>query len=170
MELDRYDIRLLDILQREGRISNADLAQRVALSPSACLRRVRTLEATGLIRGYRAELDAAALGYGLEAYVSVTLQLSQRVDPREGFQVLVQQWPEVVSACIVTGETQYMLHVRTRDIQHFSEFVLEKLYRQAGALDIRSSIVLTRLKEDPAIHLGPGVAVRPASRPSRPRP
>ena len=155
IDLDPYDLRLLDILQREGRISNALLAERLALSPSACLRRLRALESAGVIRGYRADLAAEALGYGIEAYVSVNLQLTQRHDPRERFHQLVGAWPEVISAAIVTGETQYVLHVRARDMKHFSEFVLERLYREAQALDIRSSLILTKVKEGAAFDLFP---------------
>ena len=97
---------MLDILQREGRISNVEMAERLSLSPSACLRRLRALEAAGVILDYRARLDVARLGYGIEAYVSVNLNLTQRSDPRERFHQLVASWPEVVSAAIVTGETQ----------------------------------------------------------------
>lgn len=153
--LDKFDLRMLDILQREGRISNAELAERLALSPSACLRRLRALETAGLIRGYQANLDAEALGYSIEAYVSVNLQLTQRLDPRERFHELVRAWPEVVSAAIVTGETQYVLHVRARDMKHYSAFVLERLYREAKALDIRSSIILSKVKQDTVFDLLP---------------
>lgn len=155
IDLDPYDLRLLDTLQREGRISNALLAERLSLSPSACLRRLRALEASGVIRGYRADLDAEKLGYGIEAYVSVNLQLTQRHDPRERFHQQVGAWPEVISAAIVTGETQYVLHVRARDMKHYSEFVVERLYREAQALDIRSSLILTKIKEAAAIDLLP---------------
>lgn len=153
IELDRFDLQLLDHLQQEGRISNAELAERLALSPSACLRRLRALEQQGLIEGYHARLNAAALGLGLEAFVSVTLNMSQGEDPRERFHQLVEQWPEVISAAIVTGETQYLLHVVVRDIRHFSDFVMEKLYREARALDIRSSMVLTHLKRNAKLPL-----------------
>jgi len=74
----------------------------------------------------RGWLDGARLGYGIEDYVSVNLNLTQRADPRERFHQLVASWPEVISAAIVTGETQYVLHVRARDMQHFSEFVIER--------------------------------------------
>lgn len=159
IDLDNYDLRLLDILQREGRASNALLAERLALSPSACLRRLRALETAGVIRGYRADLDAETLGYGVEAYVSVNLQLTQRHDPRERFHQLVQAWPEVISAAIVTGETQYVLHVRARDMKHYSEFVLERLYREGQALDIRSSLILSKVKHDAAFDLLPAARV-----------
>ena len=165
--LDKYDLRLLDILQREGRISNADLAERLALSPSACLRRLRALEGAGLIVGYAAQLNAEALGYGIEAYVSVNLQLTQRLDPRERFHELVRSWPEVVSAAIVTGETQYILHVRARDMKHYSEFVLERLYREAKALDIRSSIILSKVKRDTVLDLLPPPRSTPPRRKAR---
>ena len=166
--LDHYDLRLLDILQREGRISNAELAERLALSPSACLRRLRALEGAGLIVGYAAQLDAEALGYGIEAYVSVNLQLTQRLDPRERFHDLVRAWPEVVSAAIVTGETQYILHVRARDMKHYSEFVLERLYREARALDIRSNIILSKVKRHTVLDLPPPPRNPPARRKAQP--
>jgi DNA-binding Lrp family transcriptional regulator len=155
IDLDPFDLRILDALQTDGRISNAALAERLALSPSACLRRLRALEESGMIRGYSPRLDAEALGYGFEAYVHVNLQLNQKTDPRARFAELVLGWPEIVTAAIVTGETQYLLHVRTRDLKHYSTFVLERLYREAGALEMRSCIVLTRLKEQATIDLAP---------------
>ena len=125
MTLDTTDLRLLLCLQQNGRISNQELAEKVALSPSACLRRLRNLEDGGVIRGYRPLLDAERLGIELDALV----HLSMRQDEdgwHERFMEQVQSWPEVVSAFIVTGHSNYVLRVQARNLKHFSDFVVTR--------------------------------------------
>lgn len=146
MQLDTTDLRILQVLQEDGRISNQDLAERVALSPSACLRRVRMLEEGGAITGYRAQLGRAALGLELEAIV----QVSMRQDVtgwHETFMAAVQSWPEIVAAYIITGDCNYILRVQAPNLQHYSEFIIERLYKTPGVMDIRSNIVLRTIKD-----------------------
>ncbi|MDB0570391.1 Lrp/AsnC family transcriptional regulator [Ralstonia solanacearum] len=146
MQLDTTDLRILQVLQEDGRISNQDLAERVALSPSACLRRVRMLEEGGAITGYRARLGRAALGLELEAIVQVSMR--QDVSGwHETFMEAVQRWPEIVAAYIITGDCNYILRVQAPSLQHYSEFIIERLYKAPGVMDIRSNIVLRTLKE-----------------------
>ncbi|NJZ82927.1 Lrp/AsnC family transcriptional regulator [Ralstonia solanacearum] len=146
MQLDTTDLRILQVMQEDGRISNQDLAERVALSPSACLRRVRMLEEGGAITGYRARLGRAALGLELEAIVQVSMR--QDVSGwHETFMEAVQQWPEIVAAYIITGDCNYILRVQAPNLQHYSEFIIERLYKTPGVMDIRSNIVLRTLKE-----------------------
>jgi len=146
MILDSTDLRILHVLQQDGRISNHELAEKVALSPSACLRRLRLLESEGIINGYRAELNAERLGIELEAIVHVSLR--QDIDDwHETFIKKVQQWPEVVTAYVVTGASNYVLRVQARNLKHFSDFIVNHLNRTSGVTDIRSEIVLQKIKE-----------------------
>lgn len=150
MKLDATDLKILTCLQADGRISNLDLAEKVFLSPSSCLRRVRLLEESGMIRRYSAILDADALGLELEAFVQVTMR--RDVERwHESFTDALREWPEVVGSYIITGEANYLLRVRARNLKHFSAFVLNKLYKAAGVLDIRSNIVLETIKDTQAI-------------------
>ncbi|BCD89469.1 kynurenine pathway transcriptional regulator KynR [Pseudomonas sp. No.21] len=146
MTLDTTDLRLLLCLQQNGRISNQELAEKVALSPSACLRRLRNLEDGGVIRGYRPLLDAERLGIELDALV----HLSMRQDEdgwHERFMEQVQSWPEVVSAFIVTGHSNYVLRVQARNLKQFSDFIVNRLNRARGVTDIRSEIILQQIKD-----------------------
>ena len=129
------------MLQQEGRISNLDLAERISLSPSACLRRLRLLEEQGVIESYRACLNREVLGFELEAFVQVSMRNDQE-NWHERFAEAVRDWPEVVGAFVVTGETHYLLRVLAHNLKHYSDFMLSKLYKAPGVMDIRSNIVL----------------------------
>lgn len=143
--LDRTDLRLLALLQRAGRASNADLAAQVNLSPSACLRRIQRLESAGVVAGYAARLDPQALGLGLQAFVRV--QLEKHGAPGiERFVRAVQDWDEVVACHALTGDMDYLLHVYVRDLEHFSRFLLDRLLDASGVADVNSSFVLRTVK------------------------
>ena len=143
--LDRTDLLLLDQLQRAGRQTNAELAERVNLSPSACLRRVQRLERDGVIAGYRAEVDPERLGLGLQAFVRVQLK-SHDAERIDAFARQVNDWPEVVTCHALTGDMDYLLHVMVRNLEHFSRFLLDKLLAQADVDDVNSSFVLRTVK------------------------
>ncbi|WP_206997492.1 Lrp/AsnC family transcriptional regulator [Trinickia mobilis] len=153
ISLDATDCRILTVLQNEGRISNLDLAERIALSPSACLRRLRLLEDQGVIERYRACLNKEALGFELEAFVQVSMRNDQE-NWHEHFAEAVREWPEVVGAFVVTGESHYVLRVLAHNLKHYSDFVISKLYKAPGVMDIRSNIVLQTLKEDTGVPVG----------------
>ncbi|MDQ3206122.1 MAG: Lrp/AsnC family transcriptional regulator [Pseudomonadota bacterium] len=144
-ELDRTDLLILAELQRAGRVSNAELAERVHLSASACLRRVQRLEREGVIRGYRAEADPERLGLGLQAFVRVQLS---RHDPEAiaAFSGFVNGWDEVIACHALTGDMDYLLQVAVQDLEHFSRFLLDRLLNQAGVADVNSSFVLRTVK------------------------
>ncbi|MCB1552472.1 MAG: Lrp/AsnC family transcriptional regulator [Xanthomonadales bacterium] len=145
MDLDATDIALLDVLQREGRISNVQLAERVHLSPSACLRRVQRLEEGGVIAGYRAVLEPRQLGYDLQAFVR--LQLSRHDSASvERFVARVEGWEEVVACHALTGDMDYLLHVVVEDLEHFSRFLLDEVLRPGDVADVNSSFVLRSVK------------------------
>ena len=143
--LDRTDVLLLDQLQRAGRQTNAELAERVNLSPSACLRRVQRLERDGVIAGYRAEVDPERLGLGLQAFVRVQLNHHDSA-AIAAFSHFVTTWDEVVACHALTGDMDYLLHVVVRDLEHFSRFLLDRLLNQAGVDDVNSSFVLRTVK------------------------
>ena len=153
--LDRTDLRLLALLQRDGRASNADLATQVNLSPSACLRRIQRLESAGVVAGYAARLDPQALGLGLQAFVRV--QLEKHGAPGiERFVRAVQDWDEVVACHALTGDMDYLLHVYVRDLEHFSRFLLDRLLDASGVADVNSSFVLRTVKASGGLPLPPG--------------
>jgi len=137
---------ILRYLQEDGRINNSDLADKIFLSASSCLRRVRALEESGLIASYCAVLDANAIGLEVDAFVQVTMRRDVE-QWHENFSKEIQQWPEVVGCFIITGEANYLLRVRARNLKHYSAFVMDRLYKTLGVLDIRSNIVLQTLKD-----------------------
>ena len=154
-ELDRIDLLLLAELQRAGRQTNAELADRVHLSPSACLRRVQRLEREGVIVGYRAEVDPERLGLGLQAFVRVQLK-SHDAERIAIFAEQVNAWPEVVACHALTGDMDYLLHVIVAGLEHFSRFLLDKLLAQAEVADVNSSFVLRTVKRAQALELPSG--------------
>ena len=150
---DRTDRRILELLQQDGRLANVELAEQVALSPSPCLRRVRALEQSGVIKRYVALLDPAQVGLALLAYVSVKLEKRGKM-PIDAFSHAVRSWPEVVACYAMTGDMDYLLRVQVEDLDHFSRFVMNQLLKQPGVLDVRSNFVLERIKETTALPLG----------------
>ncbi|AYQ39413.1 transcription regulator AsnC [Burkholderia aenigmatica] len=151
--LDATDCRILAVLQEEGRISNLDLAERISLSPSACLRRMRLLEEQGVIEHYRACLSREKLGFELEAFVQVSMR-NEENQWHERFAEALREWPEVVGAFVVTGESHYLLRVLAHNLKHYSDFVLNRLYKAPGVMDIRSNIVLQTLKDEAGAPVG----------------
>ncbi|HEY3599956.1 MAG TPA: Lrp/AsnC family transcriptional regulator [Paraburkholderia sp.] len=166
IELDAIDRRILAILQQSGRLSNQDIAERVNLSPSPCLRRIRQLEESGVIRGYVALLDGQKLGLDLLAFVNVRLE--KRGGPAVGargdatsvragathaelFRGAVQAWPEVVACHAMTGEMDYLLRVQVEDMAHFSRFVQDVLLHHPSVIDVKTSFALETFKETTAL-------------------
>ncbi|HET7548789.1 MAG TPA: Lrp/AsnC family transcriptional regulator [Usitatibacter sp.] len=152
IRLNRTDRRLLDLLQKDGSLTNLELASRVNLSPSACLRRVRALEKAGVIQRYVALLDARRLGLGLVAFVNVKLEKRGRM-PTDAFARAVKDWPEVLACHSLTGDMDYLLRVQVEGLDHFSRFVMDSLLKHPGVLDVRSSFVLEAVKETTALPL-----------------
>ena len=152
LDLDRTDVSILSELQRDGRLTNAELAERVHLSASACLRRVQRLEREGVIAGYRAEVDPERVGLGLQAFVRV--QLSRHdADAIAAFAAFVNGWDEVVACHALTGDMDYLLQIVVQDLEHFSRFLLDRLLNQAGVADVNSSFVLRTVKASGGVPL-----------------
>jgi Lrp/AsnC family leucine-responsive transcriptional regulator len=162
--LDKTDRRILDVLQQDGRLSNQDVADKVSLSPSPCLRRIKRLEDSGVIRQYAALLDPDKLGLGLLAYVNVRLEkhhddgphtagAKAALSPRADFARAVALWPEVMACYAMTGEMDYLLRVHVGDMEHFSRFMMETLLRHPAVLDVKSSFALQKIKDTTALPL-----------------
>ena len=151
MTMDLFDRKILDVLQQEGRISNQDLAERIGLSPSPCLRRVRALEASGIISGYRAHLDADRLGFSLMALILISMD---RHTPERfaNFEARISDLPEVLECLLVTGQdADYQLKVVVRDMQAYQALLLSRITRIEGVSGVHSSFVMRRVVDKTAL-------------------
>lgn len=153
MELDSYDIALLAALQKDGSMTNAALAEIVNLSPSQCSRRRGALEQAGVIEGYSARLSTAKLGYGLRAVIRVNLS-SHGQGKESDFARFVTAQPLIRSAFSVSGDADYVLDVRARDLDAFADFVHRHLLPHPQVSQVRSEIVLKTLKDERGVSLG----------------
>ena len=167
MELDRYDRQVIEVLQQDGRISNQDLADRIGLSPSPCLRRVRALEESGLITGYRALVDAKALGLSLMALISISMD--QHTPERfKHFETQIADVPEVLECLLITGQAaDYQLKVVVRDMDAYQTLLLDRITRIKGVTGVHSSFVLRRVVDRTAL---PVAERRTGRQPPRPLP
>ncbi len=152
-KLDRYDSYILSILQVDGRISNQDLAERIGLSQSPCLRRVRALEESGLISGYRAMVDAKKLGVSLMALIHISMD-RHTPDRFENFDATVAALPAVLECLLVTGQdADYQIKVVVKDMEAYQELLLNKITRIEGVTGVRSSFVMRRVVDRTALPL-----------------
>jgi Lrp/AsnC family leucine-responsive transcriptional regulator len=151
--LDAIDRRIIAALQADGRLSNVDLAERVGLSPSPCLRRVKRLEREGYIEAYRAMLQRGRIGLGFTVFVDVKIEghADERAD---AFQEAMITEPEVVACHMVSGEADYLLEVVVPDLEHYQRFLLGKLLSQSIVKEVRSNIAIQTLKAGAALPLG----------------
>lgn len=152
-QMDKFDKQILEILQLEGRINNQDLADRIGLSPSPCLRRVRLLEESGVITGYRASLDAKKLGLTLMALVHISMDV-HTPERFAAFEAAVSTLPEVLECLLITGQdADYQLKVAVRDMDHYQSLLLGHLTRIKGVTGVHSSFVLRRVVDKSALPL-----------------
>lgn len=144
--MDEIDRKILRELAADGALANQDLSERVGLSPSPCLRRVRGLEKAGTIRGYVALIDPAALGAGFAAYVEVRLE--RQSEPFiQRFEATILSRPEVIDCALVTGDYDYLLKVAVSDFDGFHRFLTQVLTRIEGVANTRTLIPVKRIKE-----------------------
>ena len=143
--INRTDVKILRELQADGRIAWVDLAERVDLSASACQRRVQALIESGVIDGFSAQLDPAALGFEIEAYVAVNVD-RQDLASAERFREAMRDYPEVQTCHMLSGAVDYLLQVVATDLKAFGRFIEEKILSVPGVKDASSSIVLDRVK------------------------
>jgi DNA-binding Lrp family transcriptional regulator len=158
---DDTDWRILATLQDDARLTNAELAERVFLSPSPCLRRVRDLEAAGLIRRYVTLLDPLRLGLTVSVFIQVSLEKQMR-GALDTFETSVLARAEVMECYLMTGDADYLLRVVVRDMQSLERFIVDYLARIPGVSNIRSSFALKQVKYKTALPL-------PATAPKTPR-
>ncbi len=149
---DSADKRLLDYLQAHGRATNVELAEAAHLSESACFRRVRALEADGVITGYAATVDPRAVGLGLSVFVSITLA-SQAQDVLAAFEAAVVQAPEIMECHLMTGQADYVLRVVAADMDDLERVHATRLTRLPGVARINSSIALRTVVRRTALPL-----------------
>ena len=151
--MDNYDLQMLRVLQQEGRISNQDLASRIGLSPSPCLRRLHALEESGIITGYRAMVDARAMGLSLMALIHISMD--QHTPERfSNFEAKIAKLPEVLECLLVTGQdADYQLKVVVKDMDDYQDLLLNKITRIAGVTGVHSSFVLRRVVDKTALPL-----------------
>ncbi len=163
--LDAIDRQILENLQNDARMRNVELAEKVGLSPSPCLRRVGNLEETGVISGYATLLDAEAVGLPVSVFVSVTLE-KQIEKALEKFEKEIRARPEVMECYLMTGDADYLLRVVTSDLSAYERFLIEHLTRIPGVASIRSSFALKQVAYRTALPIaGPEYAeARPARR------
>jgi Lrp/AsnC family leucine-responsive transcriptional regulator len=141
MELEALDQSILTELQRDGRITNAELADRIGLSPSACLRRIRRLEETGVIDRYVALLDPAAIGRPTSVFVEISLN-SQHEDVLDAFEAAIVECPEVMSCHLMAGAADYLVQIRCADVNDFERIHRAHLARLPGVANVHSSFAL----------------------------
>jgi Lrp/AsnC family leucine-responsive transcriptional regulator len=151
-DLDEIDRRILMALQGNAKLRNVELADAVGLSASPCLRRVKQLEDTGVIRGYATLVDPEAIGLPVSVFVQVTLE-KQAESSLEAFEAHIAGWPEVMECYLMTGDADYLLRVVAADLTAYQEFLMQKLTRVAGVASIKSSFALRRIQYRTALPL-----------------
>ncbi len=151
--LDKFDLAILNELQSDGRLSNAELASRVGLSAAPCWRRVRALEETGFIKGYTAEIDRHKIGLGVLAFVRLDADRNTG-DVLRGLEEAIRAIPEVVSCHYISGTGTFELQVVSRDLNSFSQFARDVLINLPNVKDLHTSFSLGEVKASSALPLG----------------
>ena len=153
IDIDKIDRQILAELQLDARIANVALAERVGLSPSPCLRRVKRLEATGIIRRYSAVVDPARAGLGLSCFISVTLERTVE-QALEVFEAAIVERPEILECWPITGEADFLLKIVTADLGAYERLMRDHLLRIPGISSTKTSFLLTPVKNETALPLG----------------
>lgn len=153
-DLDAIDWKILRELQNDGRITNIELSRRVGISAPPCLRRIKRLVDTGFIRGYRALLNAPALGYDLVAFCLVGLQHQSEAELR-AFSERTRNWPIVRQAWMVSGESDFLLHCVATDLVAFQGFVIEELTSSPNVDTVRTALTIRQVKDEGDVAIEP---------------
>jgi len=151
-DLDAIDWKILRELQQDGRMTNVELSQRVGISAPPCLRRVRRLEESGIIRGYRALLDAPSLGMEVVAFCLVGLKHQAEPDLK-AFAERTRQWANVREAWMVSGESDFLLHCIASDIGTFQTFVIEELTSTPNVDTVRTALTIRKVKDEVPVRI-----------------
>ena len=145
--MDEIDFRILRALKTDARQTHQDLSDLVGLSPTPCARRIRKLEADGIITGYSARIDEGRMGFGFSVFVSV--RLDRQIDDRlQAFEERIRHFPEVVDCWLMTGSFDYLLRIAVRDLDEFESFLTGRLTKLPGVASLESSIPIRRVKND----------------------
>ncbi|MBW8743516.1 MAG: Lrp/AsnC family transcriptional regulator [Sphingomonas sp.] len=152
--IDELDRSILAILQEEGRITNVELASRVGLTAPPCLRRMRALEESGVIKGYHAELDPGALGYGIMVFALVSLRSQAEADLR-AFESHVAELPEIRECHMLNGEIDFILKIVAHDLQSFQNFLTSKLTPAPNVASVKTSLTIRTSKTSCGIPVDP---------------
>ncbi|MFZ2986942.1 Lrp/AsnC family transcriptional regulator [Ideonella sp.] len=152
-ELDRYDVAILQALQRDARQSNADLAAAIGLSPAPTWRRVRRLEQIGVITGYRAEVDRRRIGLGVLAFVRVDAD-RDNAEATRALEAAIRQWPEVIACHYISGAGTFELQVMVTDLDAYARWTMETLFKLPNVKDLHTSFSLGEVKSGGALPLG----------------
>ena len=145
-ELDAIDLKILRELQRDGRITNVELADRVGISAPPCLRRVRKLEESGIVEGYHAMLNAPALGFDLVAFCMVGLKHQSEANLK-AFAAATTEWPLVRQAWMVSGDSDFLLHCVAENLTRFQDFVIEVLTANEHVDTVRTMLTIRQVKK-----------------------
>ena len=148
--LDDIDLRIIDELQRNGRMTNVDLARRVGISAPPCLRRVRALEQAGFIAGYHANVDAALLGFGVTVFAMVGLHSQAEAD-LQAFEARVESWPEVRECHMLNGDIDFILKCVAPDLASFQDFLTQKLTPAPNVANVKTSLTIRLSKKLPGV-------------------
>ena len=143
-KLDMIDLNIINNLQKNARISNIELSEKVNISPSACLRRVRELENKGVIKGYVSLIESSTLELGVNVMVNVKLE-RQVEKALESFEKAIQEWSEVMETYLMTGDSDYYLRIVVKDLPAYEKFLMEKLTKLPGVASIKSSFALKEI-------------------------
>jgi len=150
VKLDRIDRKILNDLQERGRMTNVELAERAGISAPPCLRRVRALEDAGVIKGYHANIDPAALGYGVSVFAQVGLSSQSEADLKK-FEDLVKGWPLVRECYLVSGEADYILKIVAEDWDAYQKFLTQHLSAAPNVSHIKSALGVRVAKYKPGV-------------------
>ncbi|MGV3481165.1 MAG: Lrp/AsnC family transcriptional regulator [Sphingobium sp.] len=150
LSIDDLDRQILALLQGDGRMTNVELASRIGLTAPPCLRRVRSLEDAGVIQGYNARLDQAALGYGITIFAMVSLRSQAEAD-LQAFENHVADLPEVRECYMLNGEIDFLLKIVARDLQSFQNFLTSKLTPAPNVISVKTSLTIRRSKYEPGV-------------------
>lgn len=153
LKLDEIDRKILGALQADAKLTTAEIAERVGLSPSPCARRVRLLEQAGIIKGYTIVLDQKKVGLPISAFASIKLE-RQREEDLDRFAEAVSRWPEVVDCYLMTGQRDYLMRIAAADLEAYERFLKDKLTRLDNVSSIETSFALGQVKRAEVLPIG----------------
>jgi DNA-binding Lrp family transcriptional regulator len=162
VKLDKIDLRILRDLQANARMTNVELARRAGISAPPCLRRVRALEESGHIRGYHADVDGEALGYGVTVFAQVGLN-SQAENDLVAFEELVASWPEVRDCYMLAGDTDFLLRIVAPDWESYNKFLTSTLTAAPNVNSVKSALAIRASKQDFGVPINDAMEIPPPS-------